>query len=246
MRILCLSSLVLFFLAGVALPQQDTLESVLRLNTAALGGKEAIEKIQSVEIKLTIQEPTFTVDAVYVADRKIRMRIDIYSDGKRVFTEAFDGKKAWQMGEDGVAKDASSDGTAALRSGIFMPGKFFGLYELPAYEHRLAYHGRQEIEKISYHVLKLTLDHGKETYLYIHPESGLVERKRDVKSLHPDVDSTIKQIESVDSDFRKIAGTVRSYKATDTDLKTGEILQTTTVKEIKINPELQDSLFQKP
>jgi hypothetical protein len=246
MQILCLSSLLLLFLAGVAVPQQDSLESVLRLNTAALGGKEAIEKIQSVEIKLTIQEPTFTVDAVYVADRKIRMRIDIYSDGKRVFTEAFDGQKGWQMGEDGVAKDASPDGTKALRAGIFLPGKFFGLYELPPLGHRLAYQGKEEINKISYHVLKLTLDHGKETYLYIHPESGLVERKRDVKALHPDVDATTRQIESVNSDFRKVAGTVRSYQSTDTDLKTGEIIQTTTVKEIKINPELQDSLFRKP
>ena len=246
MRILCLSSILFLFLVDVAVSQQNSLENVLRLNTAALGGKEAIEKIQSVEIKLTIQEPAFTVDAVYVADRKIRMRIDVYSGGKRVFTEAFDGKNGWQMGDDGVAKDASPEGTAALRAGIFMPGKFFGLYELPAYGHSIAYNGRKEIEKISYHVLKLKLDHGKETFLYIHPESGLVERKRDAKALHPDMDATIKQIESVDSDFRKVAGTVRSFKSTDRDLNTGEIIQTTAIKEIKINPDLQDSLFRKP
>lgn len=246
MRIFCLSFILFLFLGGVAVPQQDSLENVLRLNTAALGGKEAIEKIRSVEIKLTIQEPKFTVDAVYVADRKIRMRIDVYSGGKRVFTEAFDGKKAWQMGEDGVAKDASPEGTAALRAGVFMPGKFFGLYELPGHGHHLTYQGRQEIEKISYHVLKLTLDHGKETFLYIHPDSGLVERKRDVKALHPDVDATIKDIESVESDFRKVGGTVRSFKSTERDLKTGEIIQTATIKEIKINPDLKDSLFKKP
>src|SRR5688572_4027664 len=90
-----------------------TVEDVLNLNKAAMGGPEAIEKTRSVEIHLTIQEPKFTVDAVYGADRKIRMRIDVYADGNRVFTEAFDGKEAWQMGEDGKVKDISSEGKAA-------------------------------------------------------------------------------------------------------------------------------------
>jgi hypothetical protein len=243
MKTMCVIMMLLF--TGLAV-SQDPLEHVLNLNTAALGGREAIENIRSVEIKLTIQEPEFTVDAVYVADRKIRMRIDIYAGGKRVFTEAFDGTSAWQMGEDGVAKDASPEGTAALRSGIFMPGKFFGLYELPAHGHNLIYEGREEIEKVSYHVLKLKLDRGKETFLYIHPETGLIERKRDVKALHPDVDPTIKHIESVESDFRKVDGTVRSFKSTEIDLKTGKIMQTATIKEIKFNPELQDAIFRKP
>lgn len=222
-----------------------TLEDVVKLNTEALGGRQAIEKVQSIEIHLTIQEPEFTVDAVYVADRKIRMRIDIYSGGKRVFTEAFDGKKGWQMGEDGIAKDASAEGTAALRNGIFL-GKFFGLHELPSHGHRLQYEGSEVVENVSYHVLKLTLDTGKEVFLYIHPKTGLVERKRDVKALHPDMDPTKKWIESKNSDFRKVEGTLRSFKSEDKDLKTGGIIQTTTVKEVKINPPLQDSIFRKP
>src|SRR5688500_7986792 len=126
---------------------ETTLEVVLNLNKAAMGGPEGIEKNRDVEIHLTIQEPKFTFDAVYVADRKIRMRIDVYADGKRVFTEAFDGKEAWQMGEDGKVKDVSSEGKAALRNGIFI-GKFFGLYELPALGHRLSYERRESIENI--------------------------------------------------------------------------------------------------
>lgn len=42
---------------------------------------------------LDIVEPTFQVHAVYRADRNSRMRIDIYADGKRVFTEAHDGQR---------------------------------------------------------------------------------------------------------------------------------------------------------
>ncbi len=241
----CSLIFALLVVCTFAAANDATLEDVLELNTAAMGGKDAIEEVRAIEIHLTIQEPEFTVEAIYVADRKIRMRIDVYSDGKRVYTEAFDGKNAWQMGEDGKAMEPKAEGAAALRNGIFL-GKFFGLYELSSLGHKLAYEGRQTVENVSYHVLKLTLDSGKEVFLYIHPETGFVEKTRDVKALHPDLDTTKKSMESTNSDFRKIGGTFRSFKSVQKDLKTGQTVQTTIVKEVKINPKLDDSLFVKP
>lgn len=237
-----LCSLILFLL----LFAQSNLQDVLTLYTEAIGGKEAIEKVRAVEMHLTIQEPEFTVDAIYKADRKIRMRIDVYAGGKRVFTEGFDGKKGWQMGEDGKAKDASPDGTKALRNGIFLPGKLFGLHELTALGHRIKQEPRQEIENIPYHVLKVTLDSGMETFLFIHPETGRIERTRDVKALHPDIDPEKKLTESTSSDFRRIDGVLFAFQSVRKNLKTGEKVQTTTLKEIKINPAFEDSVFQKP
>src|SRR5262249_47876356 len=55
-----------------------TLSQVIEKHDAAVGGKQAVQSTQSTRIKLTIQEPKFEVDGVYVADRKLRMRIDIY------------------------------------------------------------------------------------------------------------------------------------------------------------------------
>jgi hypothetical protein len=231
---------------SLLLSPQSSLQDVLTLYTQAVGGKEAIEKVRAVEMHLTIQEPEFTVDAIYKADRNIRMRIDIYAGEKRVFTEGFDGKNGWQMGEDGKAKDASADGSAALRNGIFLPGKLFGLHELTGLGHRIDYDGRQEIENISYHVLKVTMASGMETFLLIHPETGRIERTRDVKALHPDVDPTKKLTESTNSDFRKINGVLFAFKGVRKNLKTGETVQTTTLKEVKINPKFDDSTFQKP
>jgi hypothetical protein len=231
---------------SLLLSPESPLQDVITLYTQSAGGKEAIEKVRSVEMHLTIQEPEFTVDAIYKADRKIRMRIDVYAGGKRVFTEAFDGKNGWQMGEDGKAKDASPVGTAALRNGIFLPGKLFGLHELTALGHRIEYNGRQEIENVSYHVLKLTLDSGKETFLFVHPESGKIERSRDENPLHVDVDPTKKLTELTSSDFRKIDGVLFAFKGIRKNLKTGETLQATTLKEVKVNPVFEDSIFEKP
>ena len=231
---------------SLLLSPQTSPQNVLTLYTQAAGGKEAIEKVRAVEMHLTIQEPEFTVDAIYKADRNIRMRIDVYAGGKRVFTEGFDGKNGWQMGEDGKAKDASADGRAALRNGIFLPGKLFGLHELTALGHRIDYEGRQEVDGISYHVLKVTLDSGMETFLFIHPETGRIERTRDVKALHPDVDPAKKLTESTSSDFRKIDGVLFAFQGVRKNLKTGETVQTTTLKEVKINPVFEDSVFDKP
>ena len=79
-----------------------TLEQVVARHTEAVGGREAVERVRSVQYALTIVEPTFTVDGIYRADRKLRMRIDVVADGKRVCTEAYDGRAAWEMGGDGV------------------------------------------------------------------------------------------------------------------------------------------------
>jgi hypothetical protein len=234
------------YIFSLLLVSQATFQDVLSLYTQAAGGKEAIEKVKAVEMHLTIQEPEFTVDAIYKADRKIRMRIDVYAGEKRVFTEAFDGKNGWQMGEDGIAKDASEDGKAALRNGIFLPGKLFGLHELTTMGHRIEYDGRQDFEHVSYHVLKLTLDSGMETFLFVHPDSGKIERTRDVKALHVDVDPTEKLTELTNYDFRKIDGVLFAFKSVRKDLKTGKTVQTTTLTQVKINPVFEDSVFQKP
>jgi hypothetical protein len=222
------------------------LDDVINLYTKGSGGQKAIENVRSVEISLTITEPKFTVDAIYRADRKIRMRIDILSEGKRVFTEAFDGKNGWQMGEDGKPKDASVEGSTALRNGILLPGKLFGLHELPALGQKLSYEGRESIDNISYQVLKVTLDSGFQKYLYVHPDTGRIERTREYRALHVDMDPTKQIMESRSSDFRIVNGVLFAFHSEERDLEKQQVLQTTVIKEIKVNPVLDEALFNRP
>lgn len=225
--------------------QEPTLQQVVARCTEAAGGKAAIEAVQSVRIRLTIEEPTFKFEGDYRADRKLRMRIDIYSDQKRVYTEAYDGKKGWEMG-DGPATDSTPDGSAALLHGIITPGKLFGLHEQEAISNHLELVGRQIVDKVNYYVLKLTLKDGFILQYYVNPETWLIERSRDVRALHPDLDSTAKPKETVYSDFRKVNGVVRSFKSTTVDLDTGAVLSTDTILEVETNPKLDDSQFQRP
>src|SRR5438093_10570935 len=184
-----------------------TADEVIERHTKVMGGRAAIEAIQSIEFDLHITDPKFEVDGTYFAARPGKMRIDVNAGGKHVFTEAFDGQKGWQWEGKGTAqKVATEKATAALRHGVELPGKLFGLHELKRRGHRIELDRREKIDGIEYYVLRLTLSDGYLTTLFVDPKNWLITRRRDVRPLHVDVDPTPTTIEQRSSDFRTIGG----------------------------------------
>jgi len=74
----------------------------------------------------------------------------------------------------------------------------------------------------------------------------MITRARVRKALHPDVDPTVTTIETVWSDFRPIAGVRFAFLATDTDLATGKLLQTTTLLDLRPNLPTEEVVLQMP
>jgi len=221
-----------------------TLDEVIERHTKAVGGRAAIEAIQSIEFDLHITDPKFEVDGTYFAARPGKMRIDVNAGGDHVFTEAFDGQKGWE-GKGTSQKPATEKATAALRHGVELPGKLFGLHELKARGHRIELAEREKIDSIGYYVLRLTLNDGYATTLYVDPNSWLITRRRDVRPLHVDVDPTPTTIEQRSFDFRTISGVQFAFASSETDLQSGKVLETTVVRSVKINPPLVPSIFEK-
>lgn len=242
---LALLQLVVFFPCRAAEPELN-LQQIVNKWTEAMGGKQAIESVKSIQISLNIEEPTYKVNAVYVADRNMHMRIDVYSDKKRVYTESYDGAKGWEMGSDGVAKDSGPTGTAALWHGIVFPGKLFGLHEQEAIGNHLELAGRESVDGINYYVLNFTLKDGFQLQLYVNPKTWLIERKRDFRALHPAMDATKKESEDRESEFKSVDGVMHSFKSIQVELKTGALMQTTTIQDIKMNPILDPAQFKMP
>lgn len=238
--------LTLWMIPLVVGAEDLTLQQVIDKCTEAAGGKQAIEAVKSIAITLNIEEPKFSVQGHYVADRKLRMRIDVHAEGKRVYTEAYDGKTGWEMGEKGAATEATALGTAALWHGIVKPGKLFGLSEQEGLGNHLELEGRELVDGVNYYVLKLTLKDGFVVHYFVNPDTWFLERNRDTRALHPDLDTTEKLTEARNSDFRKVDGVVYAFKSTTVDLKTGTVLSTDTISEIKINPDLDEAQFRKP
>ena len=222
-----------------------TVEDVIERNTSAMGGRAAIEAIHSIEINLHITDPGFEVDGIYHAARPGRMRIDVQAGGKQVFTEAFDGQQGWQSHDQSEPEPASPKAAAALRHGVELPGKLFGLHEMKQRGHKIDLVGRETVDGIDYYVLRLTFGDGYTTSLYVDPQSWLITRRRDVRPLHVDVDPTPTTIEQRISDFREIAGVRFAFASTEIDLKTGKQLESTKVGSIKVNPPIDESIFKK-
>ncbi len=148
---------LLLLLAGCAARREVTRDELIARNTQAMGGAEPIEAIQRIEVELRIHEQGAELTALYRADRQGRMRIDVSHQGRRVYTEAFDGQHGWQMGEDGVPRRQTKEGEAALWHGTQFPGQLFGLHELERQGHRVELIGRETREGVECYLLKLTL-----------------------------------------------------------------------------------------
>jgi hypothetical protein len=67
---------------------------------------------------------------------------------------------------------ASEKATAALRHGVELPGKLFGLHEMNARGNQVELIGRENIDAINYCALRLTLRDGYTTKLYVDLRAG--------------------------------------------------------------------------
>jgi hypothetical protein len=222
------------------------LESLVARHVEARGGEAAIEAVQSFETDIRIVEPTFAVDGRYIAMRDGRMRVDISVEGERVFTEALDRGSAWSWSPGEGARTATAQGAAALRRGIESPFKLFGMHEMQRRGHRLEFSGRESIDGVDYHVLHLTLDDGFESRYYVHPETWLIDRDRQLRALHVDVNPEPEWIETFYDDYRAVDGVMYAHRQTERRLDSGELLATVTVNAIRLNRPVSDDRFRSP
>lgn len=227
--------------------EQLSLDELIARHTSARGGAGSIESVKGIEIELRVVELGFQVDGRYVATRDGRMRIDILHDGRPVFTEALDGQRSWSWSPDmSEAKESSDQGTAALRHGVEYPFKLYGLHELVGRGHRLALIGRRILDDVDYYHLRLTLDDGFQVEYFLNPDTWLIERERQMRALHVDIDPEPQWIETVYSDYRPVCGVQFPHMQVERELKSGDVLVTTTLTEIHINPAIDAARFGAP
>src|SRR4051812_16167870 len=102
-----------------------------------------------------------------------RMRIDVTAGGKHVYTEAFNGQHAWQWKGEGDIIDENAQATAALKHGVELPGKLFGLHELRMRGYEIALLPPESIDGTTYRVITVKASDGYSTSLYIDPKTWL-------------------------------------------------------------------------
>lgn len=221
---------------------EPSLEQIVAHNRQATGSGAVIHGL---EIDLAMQDGGSSFDAVYKVTRDGRMRIDILKGGKRVYTEAYDGRRGWDQGEDGSAPVIDPHGDA-LWHGTQFPGGIFDLADMHENGHRLEYQGRETLDGVDYYVLKLTLSDGFVTYRYVNPDTWLIERGRDYRAFHPAVNGTKTWVETAWSDYRPVEGVMRAFASVNNDLVAGKQLASQKVTAVKVNPAFDPAIFAMP
>ena len=244
-----LSAVMLFGIAACTQSPSEktqtmTLERLLELHADARGGKAALESVNAVDIRINITEPTFVVEGHYRASREGRMRIDIFADGQRVFTEAMNVDKGWQMFGDSEIADLSAEGEAALRRGI--ESNLYALHELPTLGYKLELLGETQRNGSVYWEVERTAPDGFSDHLFLEKASYLIASSIETSALHPDLDSTQVRKESLNSDFQEQDGIVFSRRSDTRNIETGEVVQTIIVTARTLNPTLDPAQFERP
>lgn len=222
-----------------------SLEQLVAANTEVRGGAAAVERVHALEIELEITEPGFTVSGLYRATREGYMRVDIFAEGERVYTEGVGPNGAWQMVRGATAGSPESEaGEAKLKRGIV--GNLYGLHELAGLGYRLTLESPQTIDGKAYQVIEQTAPDGVSETLFLDEVSKLKTRERDMSALHPDLDPTKKHFETLWLDYQPTDGVQFSRKSEKRDLASGELVQTTLLKSVKVNPKLDMAIFRRP
>ena len=223
---------------------QMTLEQLLEKNAEARGGAAAIENVQSIAIEALIEEPAFTLTGDYVATRDGWMRIDVYANDTRVFTEALGPDGGWQMFDDGSVADLSTEGEAALHRGV--AGNLFGLHELPNRGYTLTLVGETTRNEKPYWEIEKIAPDGFSEHVFIDPDTFLVAIEIQTSALHPDLDSTETRQETFALNYSETAGVLFAEKSEKRNIDTGEVMQTVTVNNRRINEPVDAAHFARP
>lgn len=233
-------------LAGCAEPMAPLdLGQIVTKNRQAISRATPAAGTGTMEVDLKIEERGTALDAVYRVTRDGRMRIDILRDGKRIYTEAYDGHQGWDWGKEGSKATIDPHGDA-LWHGTQFPGTIFALSDMAALGHRLDYVGREQIDGVDYYVLRLTLRDGFETYRYVNPETWLIDRGRDLRAFHPAVNDRKTWVETLWSDYRDVGGVLRPFVSANVDLVAASQLAKQEITAYKVNPDFDPAIFSMP
>jgi len=220
--------------AAERLGQVIGIEEILQKNLSAVRLEPSLDNIDNMEIILQISEAQYSLVARYRASSDGQMRIDVFSDHTRVYSEGKDDEGIWEWpGGKEVPQNVYHDGVGALEHGVEF--NLFPLAHLASRGHEVDLVGSETIRNNKYFVLKVTLSDGFETYRYVNADTWLVDLSRDFRAFHPAVDDTKKYLETRYDQWEQADGVVFASRSQDVDLETGAVLATTLVLNSRYN-----------
>jgi outer membrane lipoprotein-sorting protein len=241
-KLFSLSILSLFLLISIdSLGFSQKAADILEKMIEAQGGREVLESIKDVTIKVSVESdrptPTGTRGSVILYKKepnKMRMDVEATVKGIRgVYIIATDGETAWesirglksgtiggQMDEE-PAKAWKRDSLGY--DALLHPEKYGIIYSYEGMDY--FYEGREKVEgEKDYFVLEQTFSDGYKKTLYVDSETYLIYKTNG----------------EIKSDYKKVDGVVLAHCSTS---KKGKLSRKITFTEVKFNTGLEDSFF---
>jgi hypothetical protein len=216
-------------------PADLPLREVIRRHTKARGGAARLDAVHALSTEVEIMEKGSTLHGRYSCNDSPAWRIDVYAGGRHVFCEGLDQSGPWLWpGGEPSAHDAVADARKTGIQGIEF--NLYGLHRFRARGHVLSLDGRELLDGIDYYVIKVVMKDSYETYLYINPVTWMIDRRRDFRAFHPDLDPKKAFAEKRYGTFRAVQGIVSPFSETQVNWRTGGLVNSTIVKSIAYNP----------
>jgi hypothetical protein len=232
--------------AIVTAASSDSLGRILHCNAQALGGDAAFREVRNLRLELDIREPGLEARATYVASRDGRMRIDVMVDGRRVFAEGLDGKRAWQWSPDAGSRDPGAVGAAALRNGVEAPGRFWTLGQLYSRGLNVEWLEPGPMARPDEWQLRVRRADASVMDYFVARSDCLPTREVSRRAFHPDADPTEVLVETLYSQPERVGGLLRFRRSESRDLSNGKWLGTTVLRTLEHNVELAEGFFEAP
>lgn len=207
---------------------------ILQYNLRVVRTGSATGAIDNMDAAIEIRESGYTLIARYRAVADGYMRIDVFSEGTRVYSEGKDDGGVWEWpGGADAPGNVYHEGVGALEHGIEF--NLFALAELPVRGHEIELVGCQAIDDNEYFVLKMTLADGFENFRFVNARTWLVDLSRDFRAFHPALDETKQHIETRYDQWQRVDGILASRRSQNVDVETGEVMATTRVLDLRFN-----------
>ncbi len=209
-----------------------SLAAVLDLNAQARGGMERFSKLRALRLQVQITEPGFQVSGTYVATREGYVRIDVYSNEQRVFSEALGPEGGWQWRAGAEETQAlSTSGEAALRRGLV--SNLYALYEWPEQGYELKIIDGQD-QGQSHTVVEARETDGFTKRLLLDPNTHLVTQIWETSALHPDIDSRKTEQYTQVQAWETVNGILMPTLTEKIDAESGETIQRAEVTALEL------------
>ncbi len=219
--------------------EQELIES----HIAAQGGLEVIRSIESMQMTGETEMPsvgmTMPMTITLMRPSKVHVRVDVAAMGAEVIN-AYDGETAWETNPmQGGTRKMAGEQARNMKEMADMDG-FLVDYEAKGYA--VHYEGEEEIDGSNTKKLRVMRPDSSEIFVFLDAESFL-QVKMETEGTNPMTGARVKT-ETFLMDYRDVDGMMIAFGIKV--LMDGEVFQNITMKEVKMNVEVDDTIFMYP